>query len=96
MGGLGGDRAGRLLSEEAELRPLTRYLRERGRAVSGVQYANALAALNVQARQGIGSSAHLDAVLHPTVAMLPRPVGWFQEPDADPAGDFERQKRFTP
>jgi amidase len=30
------------------------------------------------------------------VAMLPRPVGWFQEPDSDPAQDFERQKRFTP
>ena len=38
---------------------------------------------------------HLDAVLTPTLAMLPRPVGWF-DADGDPAADFERQKRFTP
>ncbi len=52
--------------------------------------------LNSYARQGIAATAHLDAVLTPTLALLPRPVGWFQEPDGDPAEDFERQKRFTP
>ncbi len=82
------------------LRPLTRHLRERGRAISGVQFANALAALNVHARRGIAASAHLDAVLTPTLALPPRPVGWFQQsdgaPDGDPARDFERQKQFTP
>ena len=82
-------------AREAELRPLTRHLRERGRAVTGTQYANALAQLNVFARRGIAASAHLDAVLVPTLAMLPRPVGWFTA-DGDPAADFERQKRFTP
>ncbi len=83
---------------EGELRPLTRYLRERGRAVSGPDFANAMAELNVQARTGIVASAHLDAVLTPTVAMLPRPVGWFtgDSSGSDPAADFERQKRFTP
>ncbi len=35
-------------------------------------------------------------MLTPTLAMLPRPVGWFSGDDADPAEDFERQKRFTP
>jgi amidase len=81
---------------EGLLRPLTRHLRDRGRAVSGPQFAAALGMLNVHARRGIAGSAHLDAVLTPTVAMLPRPVGWFQEPDGDPAQDFERQKQFTP
>jgi amidase len=81
---------------EGRLRPLTHYLRERGRAVTGPQFATALGLLNVHARRGIAASAHLDAVLTPTVAMLPRPVGWFQEPDGDPAQDFERQKQFTP
>ncbi|HEY7009812.1 MAG TPA: amidase [Jatrophihabitantaceae bacterium] len=80
---------------ENDLRPLTRHLRERGRAVSGRDFANALAALNVHSRSGMALSAHLDAVLVPTVAMLPRPVGWFTD-DGDPAADFERQKRFTP
>ncbi len=78
------------------LRPLTRHLRERGAAISGAQFATALGALTLYARTGIAASAHLDAVLTPTVAMLPRPIGWFQQPDGDPAQDFERQKRFTP
>ena len=82
-------------AREGELRPLTRYLRERGRAASGPDFAAALAALNVHARAAIAGTAHLDAVLVPTVAMLPRPVGWFTA-DGDPAADFERQKRFTP
>ncbi len=87
---------------EPLLRPLTRYLRERGRAVSGPEYANALGALNVYARRAIAGSAQLDAVLTPTLAMLPRPVGWFVGVGADggdsgdPAADFERQKAFTP
>jgi amidase len=83
-------------AREHELRALTRHLRARGRAVSGPQFAEALAQLNVFSRQGIAASAQLDAVLVPTVAMLPRPVGWFTGDDDDPAADFERQKQFTP
>jgi amidase len=81
---------------EAELRPLTRHLRERGRAISGPRYAAALGSLNVHARRGIAANAHLDAVLTPTLALLPRPVGWFVGDGTDPVADFERQKRFTP
>ncbi len=77
------------------LRPLTRYLRERGRAVSGVRYNLALGALMTAARRGIAESARFDAVLTPTVAQLPRPVGYFTA-GGDPSEDFERQKRFTP
>lgn len=82
---------------EAEqlLRPLTRHLRERGRAVSGTAFADALAQLAVLSRRALASTEHLDAVLTPTVALLPRPVGWFTE-TGDPADDFARQKRFTP
>jgi len=79
-----------------ELRALTRHLRERGAAVSGAQYATALGMLNLYSRRAIVASAHLDAVLTPTVAMLARPVGWFIGEDDDPAADFERQKQFTP
>ncbi|MFN2517558.1 MAG: amidase [Jatrophihabitantaceae bacterium] len=79
-----------------DLRALTRYLRERGAATSGPQYVSALGMLNVYARRGIAATAHLDAVLTPTVAMLPRPIGWFIGGDDDPAADFERQKQFTP
>ena len=35
-----------------------------------------------------------DAVLTPTLALPPRPVGWFDEVDL--AANFERQKRFAP
>jgi len=52
--------------------------------------------LNLYSRRAITASAHLDAVLTPTVAMLPRPIGWFIGDDGDPAADFERQKQFTP
>lgn len=78
------------------LRPLTVYLRARGAGVSGPQYANALGTLGLHARRAIAASAHLDAVLAPTLAQLPPPVGYFTGADADPAADFERQKRFTP
>lgn len=80
---------------ESQLRPLTRWLRERGRRVAGPDFANALAELSVFSRRGLAAGAHLDAVLTPTLAMLPRPVGWFTA-GADPATDFERQKQFTP
>lgn len=82
-------------AREGEMRPLTRHLRSRGAAVSGPQYAQAIGMLGLYARQGIAASAHLDAVLTPTLAQLPRPIGWFTE-GGDPAEDFERQKRFTP
>jgi amidase len=82
-------------AREGELRPLTRYLRARGRNVSGVDYAQAVGTLTLLTRQGIAATSHLDAVLTPTLAMLPRPVGWF-DGDGDPAADFERQKRYTP
>lgn len=80
---------------EEELRPLTRHLRERGRAVSGAGYAGALGRLGLHARRAIAAHAAFDAVLTPTLAQLPRPIGWFDQ-DGDPAADFERQKRFTP
>jgi amidase len=80
---------------EDELRPLTRHLRGRGFAATGAQFADALGALHLHARRGVAGSAEFDAVLTPTVAMLPRPVGWFTA-DGNPAADFERQKRYTP
>ncbi len=82
-------------AREGELRPLTRHLRARGAAVSGVAYAQAVGSLALFARRGIAATSHLHAVLTPTLAMLPRPIGWFDS-DGYPAADFERQKRFTP
>ncbi|CAN5570240.1 amidase [soil metagenome] len=86
-------------AREHLLRPLTRYLRERGRQISGPQYAAAVGLLGLVSRQQIAATAGYDAILVPTLAMTARPVGWFcGSPDdpTDPAEDFQRQKMFTP
>jgi amidase len=82
-------------AREDELMPLTRWLRERGAAVTGPQYVTALGALQMISRQGVAATIAYDAILTPTLAQPPRPVGWFTD-GADPATDFERQKAFTP
>ncbi len=82
---------------EAELvvRPLTRWLRETGRRVSGVEYAQALSTIQRLTREVALAWDGLDAVLTPTLAQPPLPVGTLRD-DADPAGDFAAQTRFTP
>jgi amidase len=77
------------------LRPLTRWLTERGRAVSGPEFGLAIGAMRRFAAQALTALAPYDAVLTPTLAVPPLPVGAIRD-DADPARDFENQKRFTP
>jgi amidase len=83
-------------ARESLLRPLTAHLRERGRSAGGPQFAGAMARLNVASRRARIAGSPFDVVLTPTLAMVPRPIGWFVGTDGDPAADFERQKRFTP
>ncbi len=82
-------------SGEAGLRPLTRWLRERGRATTAVEYVTALAAMQHVTRQVAVAWAHVDVVLSPTLADLPAAVGGLRD-DTDPAADFAAQTRFTP
>lgn len=77
------------------LRPLTRWLTDRGRAVSGPEFGLALGAMRRFASGALEALAPYDAVLTPTLATPPLPVGALRD-DADPAADFEAQKRFTP
>lgn len=77
------------------LRPLTRWLRETGREVSGTTYAEALAGLQRLGVEIAEAWDALDAVLTPTLAMPPLPVGALRNDD-DPAADFAAQTRFTP
>ena len=77
------------------LLPLTRWLRELGRGVSGVTYATAIATIQVAVRDHLAATAAYDIVLTPALAQLPAPVG-SQRDDADPAADFDAQGRFTP
>jgi amidase len=77
------------------LLPLTRWWRERGAKVSAPEYLAAeMAAQNVS-RRIIAAHAGYDVVVTPTLALPPRPVGWFTE-QGDPALDYLRQQQFTP
>jgi amidase len=79
---------------EQKLRPLTRYLRERGAAISAAQLIGAQAALQSATRTALTALSGYDAILTPTLAQPPAKVGWFEE--VGPAENFERQKAFTP
>lgn len=83
--------------DEAEelLEPLTRWLREVGRSVSGADYARAVADAQRVARQVATAWDAFDVVVTPSLAGPPAVVGSIRN-DADPARDFSDQKRFTP
>jgi amidase len=77
------------------LRPLTRWLQERGRAVSGPAFALAVGELRRIAAGTLTRLAPYDIVLTPTLAQPPLRIAEIRD-DADPAQDFENQKAFTP
>ena len=82
-------------ADEPRLQPLTRHLRARGREVGGSEAMAALHTVQVATRALVAERAAFDAVLTPTVALPPRPVGWFTA-GGDPTDDFARQIAFTP
>lgn len=81
--------------DKARLRPLTRWLGERGEQVGGPQFGLALGELRRVAARTLAALAVYDVVLTPTLATPPLAVGALRD-DHDPAADFEAQKRFTP
>ncbi len=81
--------------KEVLLRPLTRWLAERGSAVSGPEFGLAIGAMRRFAAGCLTTLAAYDAVLTPTLAAPPLPVGAIRD-DADPGADFAAQKAFTP
>ena len=82
---------------EAEelLVPLTRWMRERGRGVSGVVYASSVAAGQMVTREAAVAWGGFDIILTPSLAQPASPIGSIRN-DADPAADFEAQMAFTP
>ncbi|SEG55416.1 amidase [Thermomonospora echinospora] len=76
------------------LLPLTRWLRERGHAVTGPELLMAQARFQAAMRAAFPVMNGFDAILSPTLAQPPMPVGHFH--DAEPAENFHRQTRFTP
>jgi amidase len=75
-----------------QLRPLTRFLRERGLALSAKDVMEAMFTLRVFSRRFLQATSGYDVLLSPICTMPPRPVGWFGD---DGAEDFERQKRYA-
>lgn len=89
--------AGIPVAPEAEhlLLPLTRWLRDRGNAMSARQFTAAVASVQAATRAGVRATAAYDVLLLPTLAQPPAPIGWFTGA-GDPAEEFERMKRWTP
>ncbi len=81
-------------AREDRLLPFTRYMRERGFAINAGELIFAQAYLQAVLRPALAFMNAYDAILTPTLAAPPAPVGYFTE--VDPAENFERQKRFTP
>jgi amidase len=81
-------------AQEDQLLPITRYLRGRGQEVRAPELIFAQGYLQAITRTALRSLSAYDAVLSPTLARPPVPVGYFDE--VDPAENFERQKRFAP
>lgn len=81
--------------EENKLRPLTRFLRNLRRGVSGIRYLQAELAMQNITRQVDQAWANFDVILSPTIATLPAKIGALRNDD-DPAADFQAQCEFTP
>jgi amidase len=81
-------------AQEDQLLPITSYLRGRGKEVRAPELMFAQGYLQAVTRTALETLNGYDAVLSPTLARPPVPVGYFDE--VEPAENFERQKRFTP
>ncbi|HWG94404.1 MAG TPA: amidase [Mycobacteriales bacterium] len=82
-------------AREGDLLPLTRWLRERGRAFRAVEFTAAVTALQLATRRAVTATAHCDVVLTPSLAGLPAPLGWFTDA-GDPRAEFDRMSAWTP
>jgi len=80
---------------EPKLLPLTRWLRENGRAVPAERLVMALAELQVRVRQYARRTPRCDLWLSPVLSRAQAPVGYFTAA-GDPAEDFNQQARFSP
>jgi amidase len=78
----------------ALLEPLTQWLVAKGRELTARQLAEALATLADYERSVIRQFAHVDAVLTPSLAQTPRPIGWYDAEDGE--RNFAQQVQYTP
>ncbi|HEV2590774.1 MAG TPA: amidase [Gaiellaceae bacterium] len=83
------------VQDESLLTPLNRWLAERARGTSSVDYARAVAHLGALARRVVSFWSDIDVVLTPGLGKLPVPIGWVFDTD-DMWEQFERGAEFTP
>lgn len=79
--------------DPSALTPLVAWLVSRGQALTGTQVLDAMTALDTFSAALIGAFDRFDAVLTPTLALTPRPIGWYGD---DPEEDFRRQCAYSP
>ncbi|GAB3615953.1 amidase [Okibacterium endophyticum] len=77
-----------------ELEPLTARLVREGRTMTAVQLAEALRSFAAFERRVIAQFAPFDAVLMPTLAQPPRPIGSYDRDD--PEVNFRQQVQYSP
>ncbi|MGO1481681.1 MAG: amidase [Brachybacterium sp.] len=80
--------------QESKILELTRWLRERGRAYSGVELAQAFSGVQSLARRTSEAFSPFDVVITPALAGPPAFPDRLQL--ADGAADFDAQRAFTP
>lgn len=78
---------------EPLLRPINRWLREQAAGTTLDQYMRATIRVQQRVRAALPAMLDYDAVLTPTLAQPPAPVGHFE---AEPEEEFRRMERFTP
>jgi amidase len=79
----------------SQLEPLNAEFARRADATSSADYVRAQVRLQAYGRRVAEFVAGYDAVLTPTLARPPVPVGWIREP-IDPWEQYERALQFTP
>jgi amidase len=81
--------------DEALMTPLNRGLVESARTSTAVDYARAVAWLQMLARRIVAFWNDVDVVLTPTLALPPVPIGW-QDAVEGPIEQLYRNTEFTP
>ncbi|RFA20367.1 amidase [Subtercola boreus] len=81
-------------SNENLLEPLTRWLMHRGRALGAAELGSALATLSGFERSIIRQFSTFDAIVTPTLALPPRPIGWYDPDDGEK--NFAQQVLYSP
>lgn len=75
------------------LEPLTQQFIRSGRTIGPRRVVQAVQAFSGFEQQVVRAFAPYDAVITPTTALTPRPVGWHTD---DPDENFKRQCQYTP